>query len=124
MMVLPLYVDPTELCMRLTIRLFINNRDGCRTIFILLFIILLSFFFVRAYRIIELKKNALTIGRDMTGTTAITRRSTNRRVKLVTASDALHIRFLIYDGRKKRFFLSRMMQRGFAAHINWRIFWA
>lgn len=46
MMVLPLYVDPTELCMRLTIRLFINNRDGCRTIFILLFIILLSFFFL------------------------------------------------------------------------------
>lgn len=123
MMVLPLYVDPTELCMRLTIRLFINNRDGCRTIFILPFIILL--FFVRAYRIIEVKKkNALTIGRDMTGTTAITRRSTNRRVKLVTASDALHIRFLIYDGRKKRFFLSWMMQRGFAAHINWRIFWA
>lgn len=59
MMVLPLYVDPTELCMRLTIRLFINNRDGCRTIFILLFIILLSFFFVRAYRIIELKKKRI-----------------------------------------------------------------
>lgn len=123
MMVLPLYVDPTELCMRLTIRLFINNRDGCRTIFILPFIILLFFCSSLSYYRVK-KKNALTIGRDMTGTTAITRRSTNRRVKLVTASDALHIRFLIYDGRKKRFFLSWMMQRGFAAHINWRIFWA